>query len=102
MHKEKASAPANFSYWGCNPAIGSIKNAHPTLVHECISLDEFEKMCFDVCANDTVRFDHGAGFRINIVPRSAHLRLQPALQRSEQIRQAFAVAVRTFDALELW
>jgi len=46
--------------------------------------------------------DHGTGFGINIVPRAAHLCLQPATQRPKQIREAFAVAVRAFDALELW
>jgi hypothetical protein len=59
-------------------------------------------MGFNMCPDDTVRFDHGARLRINIVPPSAHLCVQPALQRSKQIRQTLAVPMRAFDALELW
>jgi hypothetical protein len=65
-------------------------------------LDELEQVRLDMRANGTVRLDHGAGVGVNIVPHSAHLCLQPATQRPEQIREAFAVKVWTFDALELW
>ena len=67
-----------------------------------MTLHEFEQMCFDVRADDTVRFDHGTGFGINIVPRAALLCLQPAAQWAKQICQAFAASVWTSYALKLW
>ena len=70
-------------------------------MHERVSLDEFEQVCFDVSADDAVGFDHGTSLGINIVPRPARLRMQPAFQRAEQICEALAAHVGTLDPFKL-
>ena len=77
MHEEQTSPPPNFSYGLYAATIGRVENANLSVVHECMPLHEFEQMCFDVRADDTVRLDHGTGFRIGIVPGAPDLRLQP-------------------------
>jgi hypothetical protein len=100
MHKEKASMPANFSQWLHPGPARSIKHADLSAVHERVSLYEFKQMGFDVCANDAVRLDDRARIRIHIVPKPAHLRLQPTPQRTKQVCQTFANGVGTFDAFK--
>src|SRR5438046_1380746 len=82
--------------------VTSVQDADYATVHEGISLHELQQMRFYMHANGTVRLDHCTGLGIDVVPRSAHLRLQPAAQGAEQIRQSLAAIMRTFDALELW
>jgi len=72
---------------------------HPSIAHERVVPDEFEEMRFDVGAHDTVGFDDGAGLRIDVVPRTPELRVQPASQRAEHISEPFAASVRTANAL---
>ena len=73
MHKEQASVTTVRKYGDRFAKVACVENANLALVHESISLHEFEQMGFDVCANGTVRFDYRAGFGIRFVPRPANL-----------------------------
>jgi hypothetical protein len=77
MNEEQASSPANFTHGLYAATIGRVENANLSSVYEGIPLHEFEQMGFDVRADDAVWLDHRAGFRIDIVPGSPDLRLQP-------------------------
>ena len=73
MHEKQAAATAIRRYGDRLAKIARVENADLSLVHESISLHEFEQMGFDVCANGAVRFDYRAGFGIHFVPRPANL-----------------------------
>jgi len=74
-----------------------IEHTDRPIVHERVSLDEFEQVGLDVSADDAVGFDHGTSLGINIVPRPAHLRMQPAFQWAEQIGESLALDMGTLD-----
>src|SRR6185369_1898770 len=76
------------------------EHAHFSIVHERVSLDELQQVGFDVRADYAVRLDDGAGVGIDVVPRPSDLRLQPAPERTEQIRKSFATRMRTLHAFE--
>ena len=38
-----------------------------------VTMNKFQKVEFNVIANDTVRFNHGTGLAIDFVPMPAHL-----------------------------
>jgi hypothetical protein len=77
MHEEHTSPPADFIHGLYAAATGRVENANLSSVHEGIPLHEFEQMGFHMRADDAVWLDHRAGFRIDIVPGSPNLRLQP-------------------------
>ena len=78
-----------------------IEDTYRPFVHEGVSLDEFEQVRLDVRADDAVGFDHRTSLGIDIVPRPAYLRTQPAFQRAEKVGEGFALCMWTPDAFEL-
>jgi hypothetical protein len=54
------------------------KHADFAFMNEGMALHKFKKMRFDVSAGDAVGLDHGARLGINVIPRPAQLRAQPA------------------------
>jgi len=70
------------------------------VLHEGQELDHAEQMDLDVIAHDAVRLDDGAGFAVDVIPRTSDLRTQPAFQRAEMFAETFAVVVRTPDAFK--
>jgi hypothetical protein len=68
MHEEQASVTTVRGYRDRFAKGTRVENANLSIMHESISLHEFEQMGFDVCANGAVRFDYRAGFGIRFVP----------------------------------
>jgi hypothetical protein len=73
MHEEQASVTTVRRYGDRFAKVARVENANLSIMHESVSLHEFEQMGFDVCANGAVRFDYRAGFRIRFVPRLTNL-----------------------------
>jgi len=71
-------------------------------VHEGVSLNELEQVRLNMRAYNAVWFDYRTSLRIDVIPRAAHLGVQPAAQWAKQICQAFAASVWTSYALKLW
>jgi len=79
----------------------AVQHADLPIVHERMAFNKLDEVRLDVRADHAVRLDHGTGFGINVIPGTAHLRLKPALQRTEEIGQALAIGVGAPDAFEL-
>jgi len=78
-----------------------VENRYFAFVHEGVSLNELEQVRLNMRAYNAVWFDYRTSLRIDVIPRAAHLGVQPAAQWAKQICQAFAASVWTPDALKL-
>src|SRR5581483_3252501 len=82
-------------------AITGIEDGNRPVVHKGMSLHKFKQMRFNMGSNNTVGFNNRARLGIHIVPRPAYLRLEPTLQRTEQVGEALAIGMRALYAFEL-
>src|ERR1051325_3626833 len=74
MHEEETAAVTAFRHGNeALAAITGVEHANLSLMHERVSLHELQQVGLDVRADDAVRFDDGARFGINVVPRTPDL-----------------------------
>jgi hypothetical protein len=98
MNVEAAAAKASRFDWPDASASPWINRADLPVMHEGVAFHELQQMGLDVRANDAVRLDYRTSFRIDVVPGTAKLCMQPAAQRSQQVGETLPHGVRASHA----